>query len=258
MPGEDFGSYSNLHILHSSLDTCVDYIFLSISLYLHFRWNHLWLNEGLTSFLQYYGLEAIREKSFVWQQYYLRIRADVIKKDVSSSQSRNSPLVPTSHWIKTEEHANQMFHPSWIRYGRGATMIAMLRSMIGEDALLSSINSYLTAFAHANVVTRDFFEFLDRPAKNIGAVSVDSHIREFMEPWVNRSGYPIVYLIRNMENNTVRSENNMSQISYKYFQGDCDTGENELGTGEGASRQNALVRIQYHQASSGVVSIDPY
>ena len=50
----------------------------------------------------------------------------------------------------------------------------------------------------------------------------------------------------------------MSQISYKYFQGDSDAGENELGTGEGASRQNALVRIQYNQASSGVVSIDPY
>ena len=46
-----------------------------------------------------------------------------------------------------------------------------------------------------NVVTRDFFEFLDKPAKKLGVVPLDSHLRDFMEPWVNRSEHPLVYLV---------------------------------------------------------------
>ena len=82
-------------------------------------------------------------------------------------------------------------------------MMAMLRSILGDGVLLASITSYLTTYSYSTVVTRDLFEFLDKPAKELGAVPVDSHLKDFMEPWVNRSGYPVVYLVRNRTNNTV-------------------------------------------------------
>ena len=90
-----------------------------------------------------------------------------------------------------------------MRYQRGACMMAMLRSMLGDEFLLPSITSYLTNYSFSNVVTRDLFEFLDKPAKKLGVVPVDSHLMDFMEPWVNRSGYPVVYIVRNMTSNTV-------------------------------------------------------
>ena len=148
-------------------------------------------------------MEAVQEKSFVWQRFFLDSREHALEQDADYSKSIYRPLVPKSEWIKTESDANKLFSPVWIRYNRGACMMAMLRSMLGDRVLLSSITSYLTTFSYSTVVTRDLFNFLDKPAKKLGVVPFDSHLKDFMEPWVNRSGYPVVYLVRNMTNNTV-------------------------------------------------------
>ena len=210
-----------------------------------FRWNHLWLNEGLTSFYEWYGKEAVYEKSFVWQKFFLDSREYALEKDADYSKSNYRPLVPKSEWIKTENDAYKMFSPGWIRYNRGACMVAMLRSMLGDKVFLSSITSYLTTFAYSTVVTRDFFNFLDKPAKKLGAVPLDSHLKDFMEPWVNRSGYPVVYLVRNMTNNTVWNLTKLAvnavfvaprRLIYTIVTGSSDPGENVLGEKEGTSR----------------------
>ena len=164
------------------------------------------MNEGLTTFFEWYGMEALREKSFVWQKFYEETRRLALESDWKvdfESMSERSPLVPTSEWIKTNAEAGAMFAPIWIRYQRGACMMAMLRSMLSDEVLLPSITSYLTTYSYSNVVTRDLFEFLDKPAKKLGVVPFDSHLRDFMEPWVNRTGYPLVYLVRNKTSNTV-------------------------------------------------------
>ena len=82
-------------------------------------------------------------------------------------------------------------------------MMAMLRSILGNELLLSSIKAYLTTYSYSTVVTRNLLDVLDKPAKKLGAVPVDSHLKDFMEPYVNRSGFPVVFLVRFMENNSV-------------------------------------------------------
>ena len=164
------------------------------------------MNEGLTTFFQWYGMEALNEKSLVWQKFYMDTRRKALVNDWkldSQSMRERHATVPTSEWIKTDADAEAVFRPYWIRYERGACMMAMLRSMLSDEVLLPSITSYLTTYSYSNVVTRDFFEFLDKPAKKLGVVPYDSHLRDFMEPWVNRSEHPLVYLVRNMTSNTV-------------------------------------------------------
>ena len=157
-------------------------------------------------------MEALREKSFVWQKFYTNVRRGALSIDWLHKDSeglpedfepRSLPMVPTAEWIKTETEALAIMLPTWVRFQRGACIMAMLRSMLSDEFLLPSITSYLTTYSYSSVVTRDLFEFLDKPAKKLGAIPFDSHLRDFMEPWVNRSGYPIVYLVRNTTSNTV-------------------------------------------------------
>ena len=183
-------------------------------------------------------MEAVREKSFVWQRFFTDTREHALEKDVDSSKSIRRPLVPTPEWIKTESDAYKLFDPMWIRYKRGACMMAMLRSMIGDKVLLQSVTSYLTTYSFSTVVTRNFLEVLDKPAKKLGAVAANSHLWDFMEPWVNRSGFPVVYLVRNMADNTVWNMATIKQINVK---GSGDPGENVLGGRDGTRTWGSLV-----------------
>ena len=105
--------------------------------------------------------------------------------------------VPSVESIKKAGEARFDFS----QYPRGACMLAMLRSMLGEKILLETITRYLKKNAYSSTVSRDLFDQFQDPAdKEI----ID--FRAFMEPWTNRSGYPIVYLVRNESDNTVRND----------------------------------------------------
>ena len=117
--------------------------------------------------------------------------------------------IATKNWPSFQS----MFKPLWIRYKRGACMMAMLRSMLGNEVLLQSITSYLTTYAHSTVITSDLFNVLEKPAKKLGVVPANSRLWDFMEPWITRPGFPVVYLSRNMADNSVW---NMATIKHIY------------------------------------------
>ena len=184
-------------------------------------------------------MESLREKSFVWQKFYLAVRDYTLKRDADFIKEVEGPLVPPGEWIGTESDTVNMFEPGWMRYQRGACMMSMLRSMLGGDkVLLQSITSYLTTYSYSAVVTRNFLEVLNEPAKKLGAVPANSHLRDFFEPWVNRSGFPVVYLVRNMADNTVWNMATIKQINVK---GSGDPGENVLGGRDGTRTCGSLV-----------------
>ena len=86
-------------------------------------------------------------------------------------------------------------------------MLAMLRSMLGEKTFLSTVTKYLKDHSYSSTVSRNLFANFFNPAKDeIQAISHSSsqleNFYDFMEPWTNRSGFPVVYLARN--ENTVR------------------------------------------------------
>ena len=72
-------------------------------------------------------MEALREKSFVWQKFFLNVRSHTLKQDADVIKRDKGPLVPSAEWIKTKRDAGHMFEPAWMRYQRGACMVAMLR-----------------------------------------------------------------------------------------------------------------------------------
>ena len=83
----------------------------------------------------------------------------------------------------------------------------LLDSTTLEKTFLSTVSKYLKNKSYSCAVSRNLFDEFFDPAKNeIEAVSHSSiqleNFHDFMEPWTNRSGFPVVYLARN--ENTVR------------------------------------------------------
>ena len=110
--------------------------------------------------------------------------------------------VPVQSEIVTNSNIWPLF--GWTSYERGACLLHMLRSMLGDEAFFASITSYLTENAYSNVVSRDLWKHLEEPAKKSGVLSkANLTIQSMMEMWVNRSGYPEVNVVTDLEKNTV-------------------------------------------------------
>ena len=170
------------------------------------RWNHMWLNEGFATFFESYAAQAIYDKSFVWQRFYKTKRDMAMYHDVDYRLFEKQ-TVPKVGKIKSSYEAEEAF--AWMQYERGACMLAMVRSILGEKTFLSTVNKYLKKKSYSSAVSRDLYAQWFDPAKNeIEAISHSAisleNFHDFMEPWTNRSGYPVVYLVRNETDNTVR------------------------------------------------------
>ena len=110
--------------------------------------------------------------------------------------------VPVQSEIVTNSDIWPLF--GWMSYERGACMLHMLRSMLGDEAFFSSITSYFTENAYSSVVSRDLWKHLEEPAKKSGVLSkANLTIQSMMEMWVNISGYPEVNVVTDFEKNIV-------------------------------------------------------
>ena len=160
-------------------------------------------------------MEAIYDKSFVWQMFFYRDQRRAKKSD-TRAKMKEKTTVPETSAIRTFKEIRTMFSESWRIYQRGACMLHMLRSMLGDEAFFSSITNFFTENAYSSAVSRDLWRHLEEPAKKSGLLdAVNMTMQNMMEIWVNNSGFPEVNIVRNYESNTVTVYQYRLQWSWK-------------------------------------------
>ena len=159
------------------------------------RWDHIWLNEGLATYLSNIGCEAMYDRSFVWPFFYYFYQRGTMIMDVGA-KLKEKTTVPATSDILTYKDVQQIFIQYWRVLNRGACMLHMLRNMLGDAAFFSSITDYFTANAYSSAVSRDFWKHLEEPAKKSGLLNnTNLTIQSMMEIWVNNSGFPEVNIV---------------------------------------------------------------
>ena len=127
---------------------------------------------------------------------------------------KEKTTVPETKVIRTFKEINGMF--GWRIYERGACMLHMLRSMLGDELFFSSVTNYFRENAYSSAVSRDLWKHLEEPAKKTGLLdAVNMTMQNMMEIWVNNSGFPEVNIVRNYERNTVTVYQYRLQRSWK-------------------------------------------
>ena len=82
----------------------------------------------------------------------------------------------------------------------------MIASVFPDDNISNfskSVSNYLTNNSYSSTVSRDLFAFLEPPLKESGLIKKEEKLADFVEPWINRSGFPLVSFARNATDNTV-------------------------------------------------------
>jgi tricorn protease interacting factor F2/3 len=139
-------------------------------------WDDLWLNESFATFMSYMMTQRLRPD---WEMWGIFLRDEGFGALTLDALSTTHPV--QGH-VKSVEESMHTFDA--ISYGKGACVLRMLESYVGEDAFRKGVSDYLKKFSFSNASGKDLWESLGR-ASGLPVVRV---ARE----WLTRPGYPVV------------------------------------------------------------------
>ncbi|XP_070560484.1 aminopeptidase N-like [Ptychodera flava] len=151
-------------------------------------WNVSWLNEGFARHFEFYVVNEVKPEWDIYRQFY---PAQVVYKSMDKDASSESH--------PTEQTDIGWFNDIWTQfdtrvYERGAHMIEMMRSFLGDDIVFDGFRSYLNKHLYGNAFSDDVWIELTQKAK---AAGLDIDVKEVMDPWMLQLGFPVVTMSRN-------------------------------------------------------------
>ncbi|MBN2133117.1 MAG: M1 family metallopeptidase, partial [Sedimentisphaerales bacterium] len=132
-------------------------------------WSHLWLNEG---FAVYYEMLYDGHKNGRDALLYELYRSG---RQIASRDANGKPIV-----TRTYRHAGEQF--DYRAYGKGAWVLHMLRSQLGEGLFRRIIQTYLERHALGVVVSEDLRSIIEE----LSGRSFD----RFFDQWLYHGGCP--------------------------------------------------------------------
>ena len=129
-------------------------------------WRHIWLNESFASYFDpLYHEYSLGRDEFDYRMYGSQ-QAGI---HVDTARERR-PIVSMNSYGENV-------------YPRGASVLHMLRFLLGEDLFWKSINHYITKYQFQCVETDDF--------KNAIEEATGQNLYWFFDEWVYKGGHPI-------------------------------------------------------------------
>ncbi|XP_065637095.1 aminopeptidase M1 isoform X1 [Quercus suber] len=138
-------------------------------------WTHLWLNEGFATWVSYLAADLLFPEWKVCTQFL-----DDYTKGLGMDGLREShPIeVMINHASEIDEIIDS------ISYIKGASVIRMLQSYLGDDCFQRSLASYVKKFACSDAKTEDLWAALEKES--------GEPVNKLMNSWTKQKGYPVV------------------------------------------------------------------
>jgi tricorn protease interacting factor F2/3 len=158
------------------------------------KWfDDLWLNESFATFMDCKMMDTLHPEWKVW--------SDFLRDDTFSSL--NADALSTTHPIQVPVRSMEEVKSilDAVSYGKGASVLRMLNSYIGEEAFRKGVSSYLRAFRFSNAIGEDFWNALGR--------SSGLPVTRVAKAWITRPGFPVV---------EVRSSSRGVRLTQRRFQ----------------------------------------
>lgn len=154
-------------------------------------WTHLWLNEGFASYYEalYDGHRHGRD-AFLYNLWHKA-------QSVLNQANDTRPIA----WREFDRPDEQF---SYLAYPKGAWILHMLRSQLGEDLYRRCIKTYLARHAYGNVVTED----LNAVVSELSGRSFD----QFFDQWVYHAHHPELEIGYSWDESTKLAKLNIKQV----------------------------------------------
>lgn len=164
-------------------------------------WSDLWLNEGFATLVEHFGMAHISgEKLDIFEYFITDTLANALEKDSRASSH------PLSFDISKAEDVGEAF--DIISYDKGASILQMIRNIMGEKAFQKGCQIYLNRFKYSNAEHKDLWAALSEavPANLTDASGDRFDVDDFAKPWTKQMGYPVIEVKRTSENKVELSQ----------------------------------------------------
>jgi len=112
-------------------------------------WDDLWLNEGFASWAENWATDLNFPDWSMWDQFTTSRMSYGMKLD--SLKSSHPIQVP----IRRAEEVEEVFDA--ISYCKGASVVRMVKAVIGMKAFQAGLQSYMMKFKYGNTETLDLW-----------------------------------------------------------------------------------------------------
>lgn len=180
-------------------------------------WDDLWLNEGFSTFLEHLALEHISPNWGAMATFPCTTTQPALDLDALRASH------PISAKVHDPADIDALFDS--ISYNKGAAIIYMLQSFLGQEPLKQGLTHYLNNYRFKNARTQDLWDAFTN------VTSGQLNVRQVMDTWTLQKGYPVVrvgvsggHLLANQtrfrlvaEESDETTTEDLSEYGYKWF-----------------------------------------
>ena len=139
-------------------------------------WTHLWLNEGFASYIEYLAVDKLFPGWDIWTQFSVHDLGVALRLDALAT---THPIeIPVHH----PDEIGEIFDE--VSYSKGASIIRMLASYIGENNFRDGLRYYLKKHSYKNTETIHLWQAFEKVS--------GKPVAKIMENWTSKPGYPVV------------------------------------------------------------------
>ena len=146
----------------------------------------MWLNEGFAVWLSHLACEQLEPEIHSWDWLLVRRVQRALKIDsTSESWALSGPVASRSD-------IHRKFGE--ITYSKGGGVIRMMEMVLGREALISGLSTYLNAFQYGNTVEEQLFSHLEAAGETLGRWPQEG-VEDFattMKTWTDQAGFPLI------------------------------------------------------------------
>ena len=148
-------------------------------------WSDLWLNEGFATWVGWLAADNLFPEWDIWTEFVV----DDCQAGLRLDGLRSSHPIEVP--VKSPAEISQIFDS--ISYSKGASVIRMLVTYLGERAFQAGLRSYLKQHQYRNAKTQDLWTALSEAS--------GQPVNKIMHHWTRTIGYPVVDVTSEIKNN---------------------------------------------------------
>ncbi|KAJ1977834.1 hypothetical protein H4R34_003429 [Dimargaris verticillata] len=153
-------------------------------------WSDLWLNEGFATWVGNYVVDKLFPEWKTWTTFV----NDETQKGLALDALRSSHPIEVD--VQRAAEISQIFDA--ISYSKGASVIRMLSSYLGDDVFLKGIRAYLRKHMYGNASTKDLWHALSEAS--------GQDVAKFMELWTRHVGYPVIEVTEDAQQGSAKGD----------------------------------------------------